>query len=79
MTLYENYIVYPEGETQEIGHNLSINALVDINGTPLRIPLPTSRMIAYQVFRKHTTEQRGVVTTRYYLELVSAQELEEYT
>jgi hypothetical protein len=43
MTLYENYIVYPEGETQEISHNLSINALVDVNGIPLRIPLPTNK------------------------------------
>ncbi len=79
MTLYESYIVFPDGDTQEISHNLNVSALVDVNGIPLPLPLPTKRMIAYNVCRKRVTEERGVVTTRYYLELMSAAELIDYT
>lgn len=79
MTLYEFHIVYPEGETQEIGHQLSPGAIVDMNGNPLSLPLPTNRMIAYHVSRKRTAEERGMVTTWYFLEQLDARELLAYT
>jgi hypothetical protein len=53
--------------------------LVDLNGIPLRLPLPTSRMIAYRVYRKSTRVERHEETVSYYVELVSAAELEAFT
>jgi hypothetical protein len=79
MTLYEFHLVFPEGETQEISHPLRISELVDVNGNPLSLPLPTSRMLAYHVARKRTAEDRGLVVTWYFLEQLSAPELLEYT
>lgn len=79
MTLYEYHLVFPEGETQEINHQLQVNQIVDINGNPLPLPLPTNRMIAYHIGRKRTAEDRGMVVTWYFLEQLSALELLEYT
>jgi len=79
MTLYEFHLVFPEGETQEISHQLSPGEIVDVNGTPLPLPLPTNRMLAYHVSRKRTAEERGLVVTWYFLEQLSATELLAYT
>jgi len=79
MTLYEFHLVFPEGETQEIQHQLRINDIVDVNGNPLALPLPTNRMIAYHVARKRTAEETGLVVTWYFLEQLNANELIEYT
>ncbi len=77
--MYEYYIVFPDGETREIEHQLPVNALIDINGYPLQLPLPTHKMIAYQVCQKRTKEERGVVATLYVLEQLNAMELLGYT
>lgn len=79
MTLFEFHLVFPEGETQEIQHQLRVNQIVDVNGIPLLLPLPTNRMIAYHVARKRTAEDRGLVVTWYFLEQLNALELLEYT
>lgn len=79
MTLYEFHIVYPEGETQEISHQLSPGDIVDINGYPLALPLPTNRMIAYHVSGKRTAERTGLVATWYILEQLNATELLAFT
>ena len=79
MTMYEFHIVFPEGETQEIEHQISVGDIVDVNGIPMTIPLPTNRMIAYHVSRKRTTEERGLVVTWYFLEQLNAMELLAYT
>jgi hypothetical protein len=79
MTLYEYHIVFPEGETQEIDHQLGAGDLIDINGNTIPLPLPTNRMIAYHIARKRTQEERGVITTLYYLEQLNAMELLGYT
>lgn len=79
MTLYENYIVFPDGEEREINHKIGMGDLVDLNGFPLDIPLATNRMLAYHVAQKRTREDRGVITTRYYLEQLNANELLDYT
>jgi hypothetical protein len=73
------YIVYPEGDVQEISGRLAFNQLVDVNGGPLPLPLPTNRMIVFRVARIHTKENKGGNETYHYLELMSARELEEYT
>jgi len=72
-------VVYPDGDTSEIEHDLSVNQLVDLNGAPLRLPLPTSRMIAYRVFRKSTRIVRKEEIVSYSLELVSEAELRGFT
>lgn len=78
MTMYEYHIVFPEGETQEINHQLTVNQLVDVNGIPLQLPLTTHKMIAYHVGRKRSAEGKGLVVTWYFLEQLNALELLEF-
>ncbi len=75
MTRTSYQVVYPEGDAQVIPHTLRINQLVDLNGTPLPQPLPTTRMIVYRVFRMSTDATRGEETISYHLELVRRDEL----
>ena len=75
----EYFIVFPEGDVQEIPGRLPINDIVDINGNHLPLPLPTNRMIAFKVSKISTTENKGVSGTFHFLELLSAHELLEYT
>ena len=79
MTLYIHRIIYPEGDTQEIGHRLAINQLVDLNGNPLSLPLPTDRMIVYRVYKISTSTPVGEEIRNYHLELVRRDELTELT
>ena len=76
MTRTSYQVVYPEGDAQEIPHSLRINQLVDLNGYPLPLPLPTTRMIVYRVFRMSTDARRGGETISYHLELVRRDELQ---
>jgi hypothetical protein len=78
MFMNEYFIVFPEGDVQEIPGRLTLNDLVDINGRPLDIPLPTNRMIAFRVFRIQVSENRGGNETFHFLELLSAEELKAY-
>lgn len=78
MTLFENFLVYPEGEVQEIEGPLRLDQLVDLNGIPLALPLQTSRMIAYRVVKIRRREERGEEASFHYVELVPARELESF-
>lgn len=78
MLTRENYLVFPEGEVQEIGRGLPFDALVDLNGRPLSPPLPTMRMIAYRVVKIRREEGKGLERSWHYLELVPASELSAY-
>lgn len=78
MTIVTNYAVFPEGDTQEIPHALRIDQIVDHNGFPLDLPLPTARMIAFRVVRIRHCEERGMHDILHYLELIPAFELEQY-
>jgi hypothetical protein len=78
MTLDEYYIVYPEGESQELQAPLRIDELVDLNGHSLPLPLPSPRTIAYRVVRIRHTEERGIHAVFHYVELVPARELIGY-
>jgi hypothetical protein len=69
-------IVYPEGDVQEIEHNLRVNQLVDLNGYPLIPPLQTTRMIVFRVYKMRTRSSRGEDIIDYHLELVTRPELE---
>ena len=70
-------IEYPEGDSREIEHELRVNQLVDLNGNPLSLPLPTARMIVYRVWKVSTdTTSRHEENVCYHLELVTRPELE---
>jgi hypothetical protein len=71
-------IVYPDGDSQEIERRLSVNELVDLNGNPLTLPLPTARMIVYRVWRITTRTERRCEETSFHLELVTRPELEAF-
>jgi len=79
MQICEFYIVFPEGDIQEIQGRLPFNSLVDMNGNVLSLPLPTNRMIAFKVAAIKTEERTGVSETYHFLDLLSAEELLEYT
>jgi len=79
MTIYTRQIVYPEGDTQEIEHALRVNQVVDLNGGPLALPLPTVRMIAFRVYKVSTRESIGESITLYHLELLTRDQMIEYT
>jgi hypothetical protein len=78
MTLDEYYIVYPDGDNQELEAPLRIDELVDLNGKTLRPPLPTTRMIAYRVVKILHKEERGIHAVLHYVELVPASELRHW-
>ncbi|WP_024465181.1 hypothetical protein [Treponema pedis] len=79
MTLYEYYIVFPDGEKQEINRSIPAGYLIDINGNPISVPLPTNKMIAYQVAGKRTLQECGIIRTFYILEQLTAEELLDYS
>jgi hypothetical protein len=78
MFLNEFFIVFPEGDVQEIDRQLTLNDIVDINGRRLSLPLPTNKMIAFRVAKIKTDENKGGNETYHFLELLSADELLEY-
>ena len=71
-------IVFPDGDYQEISHSLRIRQLVDLNGYPLSVPLPSPKTIAYEVYKIQRKNTRNEEITEYHLELMSRNELEEY-
>lgn len=79
MTLYTQYIVYPEGDIQEISHTLAVDQIVGLNGVPLQLPLPTPKMIAYRVGKVIKREKKGEENYYYYLELLTRKDMLEYT
>ena len=76
--MQEYFIVFPEGDTQEIQGRLSLNQLVDVNGNPLYLPLPTNRMVVFRVEKIQTKDYKGGSETFHFLEQLSARELLEY-
>ena len=71
-------ILYPEGDKREISHNLRINQLVDLNGSPMELPLQTSKIIAYRVFKISMQSTRNENITNYHLELMNRMDLNAY-
>ena len=78
MLLSEYFVVFPDGDIQEVPGRLPIDELVDLNGSPLPLPLTTNRVIAYRVNAIRVVDERGSSTTYHRLELVSAAELSAY-
>jgi hypothetical protein len=69
------YIVFPEGDTQEIEGRLPFGEIVDLNGNPLALPLTNPRVIAYRVGKVRSEEERGETRVYHYLELLSVEEI----
>ena len=78
MYISEYFIVFPEGDVQEVQGRLPFNSLVDMNGNVLQPPLPTNKMIVFRVNGIKTDEKKGSSETFHFLELLSADELLEY-
>jgi hypothetical protein len=78
MFMREYFIVYPDGDTQEINGRLSINQMVDVNGNPMDLPLQSSRMLVFRVEKIRTNDYKGGSEVYHYLEQVSARDLDEY-
>jgi len=78
MQINEYFIVFPEGDIQEIQGRLPFNSLVDMNGNILNTPLPTNKMVAFKVKGIKTDERTGVSEVYHFLDLVSAEELKDY-
>jgi hypothetical protein len=79
MFMNEFFIVFPEGDIQEVSGRISLNELVDVNGRELDLPLPTNKMIVFRVVRIKVEENKGGNETFHFLELMSAEELLAYT
>lgn len=75
MFIESHYLVYPDGDTQEINGSVAFNALVDMNGGAVRLPLASHRMIVYRVFKITRKETKGERSSFYHLELVGGEEL----
>jgi hypothetical protein len=71
-------LVFPEGDTQEIERALSFGQIVDVSGSPLSLPVPTVRMLAFRVRRISTEETRNEEITSYYLEQLFPDDLAAY-
>jgi hypothetical protein len=78
MRSVEYFIVFPEGDVQEVTGRLQIDELVDLNGRPLPLPLPTNRVIAFRVAKIVVKQERNCSATYHHLELASAEELAPY-
>ncbi len=74
----EFFIVFPEGDIQEVQGRLNIGAIVDLNGNPLPLPLSSPRIIAFQISKIRVDEKKGSRAVYHHLDLLSAFELEEY-
>lgn len=74
MFIHSHYLVYPNGDSQEIAGPVPFNALVGMNGEPLDPPVRRGSII-YRVFRIQREENRGESTHMYFLELVEGAEL----
>lgn len=70
-------IIFPEGDEQEIEHRLRINQIVDLNGFPMPLPIPSMKTLAYRVVKISTENTRNEIITNYHLEQLLGSELEE--
>jgi hypothetical protein len=75
MTTETRWLVYPDGDRQETERALRVDEMIDMNGNPLSLPLPHSRVIVYRVWKIRRAEERGELDILHYLELVPEREL----
>lgn len=76
MTLYEYYLIYPEGDVVEVNHEIPISAIFNIYGEELSKNSLNAKTLCYYVARKQIKEEIGIHKTFYTLEQLSLNELE---
>lgn len=75
MTLYEYYLIYPEGDIVEINKEIPISAIVNIYGEVLLKHSINANTLCYYVAKKQCKEKNGIHQTFYTLEQLSFNEL----
>ena len=75
MTLYEYYLIYPEGDIVEINHEIPTSSIVNIYGEVLSKNLLNTKTLCYYVAKKQCKEERGIYQTFYTLEQLSLNQL----
>lgn len=75
MFIESHYLVYPDGDTQEIHYPAQFNSLVGINGEPIHPPILSGSRIVYRVFRIQRKEEKGERKNFYFLEMLRGEEL----
>lgn len=69
---------YPDGGTQRATAPIRYGALLDVNGNELSLPLSSSKILAYRVWKATTEETRNETIRHYHLEQVYPSELEDW-
>ena len=75
MTLYEYYLIYPEGDIVKIDDEVPVSSIINIYGGVLQKHSLNAKTLCYYVVKKQTKEERGIYQTFYILEQLSLNEL----
>ncbi|MGP1438405.1 MAG: hypothetical protein ACTTKH_04975 [Treponema sp.] len=75
MTLYEYYLIYPEGDVVEINHEIPTSSIINIYGEVLSKNLLNTNTLCYYVAKKQCKEERGIHQIFYTLEQLSLNQL----
>ena len=75
MTIYEFYLIYPEGDVVEINNEIHFSSIVNICGEVIPKHLLNTKTLAYYIAKKQSKEERGIHKTFYILEQLSLNEL----
>lgn len=75
MTLYEYYLIYPEGDVLEIYEEIPVSSIVNICGKVLAKHSLNSKTLCYYVAKRQSKETRGINQTFYTLEQLSLDKL----
>ena len=76
MTLYEYYLIYPEGDVVKLNNEIPVSSIVNICGKVLAKHSLNSKTLCYYVTKKQNREMKGINQTFYTLEQLSLNELE---
>lgn len=77
MEYFNYFLLFPEGESQEISHSLRFGDIVDINGNVCTLPMLSPRKIAYKVTSIQKKTHFKETTIYYSLELLNRNEVIE--
>lgn len=71
MTIYEYYLIYPEGDIVEINSEIPVSSIVNIYGEVLSKSSLNTKDLCYYVAKKQCKEGKGINQTFYTLEQLS--------
>lgn len=75
MTLYEYYLIYPEGDVVELNEEIPTSAILNIYGEIIPEHSLNTETLCYYVAKKQSKEERGIHKIFYTLEQFSLNEL----